>query len=176
MALPVWLSGLFSGGMTIIGEWVKGWQQRKLIGIQHKVKVAELKATGKETRLMMQTEGEMEWNKFMAQGSMSSWKDEYWTIILSIPMIGCFIPKLAPHILRGFEVLATTPDWYKAAVGVAIAASFGYRKFADWNMKRFVKTNGNGTSTVDAAMPIDPKDVASAVVNLMKKNEEEEED
>lgn len=142
MALPMWLSGILSGGMNIIGGMLKGWQERKMIKIQHRVNMEGLKAKGKETRMLLETEEHMEWNKAMARGSMTSWKDEYWTIILSIPMIGCFIPKVAPYIMEGFKVLSTTPDWYKAAIGLAIAASFGYRKFADWNMQKHLKTNG----------------------------------
>jgi hypothetical protein len=147
MALPVWLSGIFSGGMSIVGEWVKGWQQRKMMKVHHKVKMAEIKITGAENRAMMDKSQEVAWDKAMSVGSMSSWKDEFWTIILAIPMVGCFIPKLAPHIMKGFEVLQTTPDWYKAAVGLAIGAAFGYRKFADWNMRKHLKTyatNGDG--------------------------------
>lgn len=140
MALPMWLTGIFSGGMSIVSEWVKGWQQRKIMKAQHKVKMEEIKITGAENRAMMDKEQEVAWDQHMSAGSMTSWKDEFWTIVLAIPMIGCFIPKLAPHILNGFEVLQQTPDWYKAAVGLAIGAAFGYRKFADYQMKRY--TNG----------------------------------
>jgi hypothetical protein len=139
MALPVWLSGIFSGGMTIVGEWVKGWQQRKIMQAQHKVKMAEIKIVGKENRAMMDKEHEIGWDNRMATGSMTSWKDEWFTIILSIPLIGAFIPKLAPYILKGFEVLAECPDWYKGALGVAIGAAFGMRQYANWTMSRLSK-------------------------------------
>jgi hypothetical protein len=135
-----------------------------MIKIQHKVNMEGLKAKGRENRATMQTEGELDWNKSMARGSMTSWKDEYWTIILSIPLIGCFIPKVAPHILKGFEVLQTTPNWYKAAVGLAIAASFGYRKFADWNMRR-VMVNGGGPSPSKKHPPVEPPDAVDDVID-----------
>ncbi len=139
MALPVWLSGIFSGGMSIVGSWVKGWQERKIMAAQHKVKMAEIKIVGRENRAMMDKEHEVQWDTTMAAGSMSSWKDEWFTIILSIPLIGAFIPKIAPYILEGFEVLEACPAWYKAAVGVAIGAAFGMRKYADWTMNNFTK-------------------------------------
>lgn len=149
MALPTWLAGIFSGGMNIVGEWVKGWQERKVMKLQHKTTMERIKIEGTETRALMDKEQEVAWDKHMSAGSMTSWKDEFWTIVLAIPMIGCFIPKLAPHIMKGFEVLQQTPDWYKAAVGLAIGAAFGYRKFADWNMRKFTNrqieyTNGDG--------------------------------
>jgi len=67
-----------------------------------------------------------------AKGSMSSWKDEWFVVILSIPMIGAFIPDLVPYIQRGFEVLETMPDYYKGFLGAAIAASFGIKTLANW--------------------------------------------
>ncbi|MBW2599922.1 MAG: hypothetical protein JRC60_07600 [Deltaproteobacteria bacterium] len=59
-------------------------------------------------------------------------KDEWFTIILSIPAIMCFIPGLATYVERGFEALSGCPDWYKWAFMVAVASSFGYRKIADF--------------------------------------------
>jgi hypothetical protein len=58
----------------------------------------------------------------------SGWKDEYWTVILSIPTIFCFIPGLAPYVVQGFEALAQTPEWYRGLLGIAILAAFGYKK------------------------------------------------
>ena len=139
MALPIWLSGVLSGGFGIVKEWVSGWQQRKVMAVQHKVKMAEIKIVGKENRAMMDKEHEIGWDNRMATGSMTSWKDEWFTIILSIPLIGAFIPKLAPYILSGFEVLAACPDWYKGALGVAIGAAFGMRQYANWTMNKLSK-------------------------------------
>jgi hypothetical protein len=144
MAIPIWLTGIFSGGMSIVKEWVGSWAERKKMEAQHKVKMAELQMQGKETRALMDKQHEVEWDTAMAKATESSWKDEWFTIILSIPLVGCFIPKVAPYILEGFEVLAVCPDWYKAAVGVAIAASFGVRKYADWTMKQYTTGKDNG--------------------------------
>jgi hypothetical protein len=60
-----------------------------------------------------------------------SWKDEYVTIIITIPSILCFVPGGAPIVTAGFEALSTTPEWYQylfvavvtAAAGIPIAAS-----------------------------------------------------
>lgn len=139
MALPIWLGGVLSGGFSIVKEWVSSWQQRKVMQAQHKVKMTEIKIVGKENRAMMDKEHEIGWDNRMATGSMTSWKDEWFTIILSIPLIGAFIPKAAPYILAGFEVLAACPDWYKGALGVAIGAAFGMRQYANWTMNRLSK-------------------------------------
>lgn len=174
MALPVWLTGVLSGGMSIVKEWVSSWQQRKVMQAQHKVKMEEIKITGAENRAMMDKEQEVVWDQAMSQGSMTSWKDEYWTIILSIPMIGCFIPWLAPHILKGFEVLQQTPDWYKAAVGLAIGAAFGYRKFADYQMKKYTNGNGNGkVASPHKSFKLTKKSMIDALKEGIKETAEE---
>ena len=72
----------------------------------------------------------------MAEGSMYSWKDEYWTIILSIPMILCFFPDMVPHIKAGFAALKGMPDWYQNVLMLSISASFGYRGFETFSMHR----------------------------------------
>ena len=69
---------------------------------------------------------EAAWN--IAQIANSGWKDEYWTIVLSIPFIGCFIPFLQGYIIQGFEVIKMTPPWYQYFVGIAVAAAFGFQQ------------------------------------------------
>ena len=61
----------------------------------------------------------------------SGWKDEWFTILLSIPAILCFIPGMADFVMAGFRALDFCPEWYKWAFSIAVASSFGFRKFAD---------------------------------------------
>jgi len=75
-----------------------------------------------------------DWEKIMAQNSAGSWKDEFFVIVLSIPMILCFIPGLEGVVHHGFEQLSMAPDWYMYALLTAISASFGIRGF-----KQFLK-------------------------------------
>tara|TARA_B100001250_G_scaffold382566_1_gene375825 strand:+ start:3258 stop:3599 length:342 start_codon:yes stop_codon:yes gene_type:complete len=72
------------------------------------------------------------WEQLQAQASQTSWKDEWFVIVLSIPMICAFIPDLVPYIERGFEVLDSMPTYYKAFLGAAISASFGLKGLATW--------------------------------------------
>ena len=57
----------------------------------------------------------------------SGWKDELVIIVLTIPMVLVFIPNLAPYVLEGFEILETTPDWYRWLILMIYAATFGIR-------------------------------------------------
>jgi hypothetical protein len=93
---------------------------------------------GKQERKLKKTEGIIEriersdnkvaeWEKIQAEGSKSSWKDEFWTVILAIPLVLCFFPDTVIYIERGFEALEQMPDYYKAWLALAISAAFAVR-------------------------------------------------
>lgn len=71
--------------------------------------------------------GEQDWNLEQAKNSASSWKDEWLTVLISIPMILAFT-GYEDIVKRGFDALESMPDFYKTAVGVVFAASFGVQK------------------------------------------------
>ena len=68
-----------------------------------------------------------EWNKIQAENSGGSWKDEFWTIIFSIPLVLCFIPDTVQYVHQGFAVLSKTPEWYQNTLMVLVLASVGVR-------------------------------------------------
>lgn len=70
---------------------------------------------------------DIQWASTMAEASKDSWKDEWFTLVLSIPAIMAFVPGLAPYVELGFHALSTTPEWYQYSLLVAIGASFGVR-------------------------------------------------
>ena len=67
------------------------------------------------------------WEELAMQNSATSWKDEYLTLVFTIPLICCFIPSAVPYIKEGFAVLDTMPTWYQYTFSVIVAASFGVR-------------------------------------------------
>ena len=75
-------------------------------------------------------EREAEWE--LEQIRNSGWKDEYWTIVLSAPVVLVFIPWFQPYIAGGFVSLEQAPEWYLVAVGTAIAAAFGVRPLINY--------------------------------------------
>ena len=72
---------------------------------------------------------EADWERIMAQGSQNSWKDEWLTILFSVPLILCFLPFswAEEAVQNGFAALESMPDWYQYTLGVIVAASFGVR-------------------------------------------------
>lgn len=91
----------------------------------------------KQEILTEQSTSEIKWDQTMAENSATSWKDEFWTVLLAIPVVLVFIPDMAPYISEGFKVLQNdVPDWYKLALGTAIAAAFGRHELVKWMKKK----------------------------------------
>lgn len=63
----------------------------------------------------------------LEQIKSSGWKDEVVLIILSIPLVMTFVPGLDTYVLRGFNVLSQTPDWYQWLVFAIFSAIYGIR-------------------------------------------------
>jgi hypothetical protein len=61
----------------------------------------------------------------IAQVENAGWRPGYWTIVLSIPVVMCFVPGLDEYVAQGFVALAKTPDWFRYFLGVAVTSSFG---------------------------------------------------
>lgn len=72
------------------------------------------------------------WENIHAANAANSWKDEWFTILFSVPCVLAFFPEMVPIVMQGFKVLNEMPDWYKGFLGAAVAASFGLRGLANW--------------------------------------------
>tara|TARA_R100001463_G_scaffold121211_1_gene177479 strand:- start:342 stop:722 length:381 start_codon:yes stop_codon:yes gene_type:complete len=109
--------------VDIVGTSIKGFVDTKKAKAEQKV--TEIKA--KTSLMEKQIKGEVDWDLEAIKGSQGSWKDEYLTIIFSIPLLLCFLPFTVEYVERGFEALSQTPDWYKYTLGVIVSASFGIK-------------------------------------------------
>ena len=117
---------------TLIGhvlfETVSNWSKSRQVKAKHKVKLKEAQFLAEIERAKKIAEIEADWDRIQARNSLSSWKDEFWTLVLATPLMMCFVPGLAEYAFEGFERLENVPEWYIIAVGVAIASAFGFRK------------------------------------------------
>ena len=108
----------------LAGTWLKGKVEEKKA--QSATKVA--KAQAEAVVMQKKATGEIDWDLEMAKGSQSSWKDEWLTILFSIPLILVFTGDWGRDIVaNGFVALESMPDWYQYTLGVIVAASFGVR-------------------------------------------------
>ena len=109
---------------SLVGTWLNGKVETKAAEV--KVKVARAEA---EAQIMVsRATSEADWEKIMAQGSQDSWKDEWLTILFSIPLILVFTGDWGRGVVAdGFVALQSMPEWYQYTLGVIVAASFGVR-------------------------------------------------
>ena len=92
---------------------------------------AKLKLTEAEAKakiLLSEKTSVADWERIMAEGSQSSFKDEWLVGLFSIPLVLSFCGEWGRDIVaNGFAALETMPDWYQYTLGVIVAASFGVR-------------------------------------------------
>jgi len=82
------------------------------------------------TRKLQVIQNEASWDATQAANAHNSMKDEWFVFLLSIPLIGAFIPEARPYIEDGFLCLDEMPEYYKGFLAAAIAASFGIKGLA----------------------------------------------
>jgi hypothetical protein len=116
----------------LAGTWMSGKVEEKKA--QAKTRVA--KAEAEAIVMQKKATGEIDWDLEMAKGSASSWKDEWLTILFSIPLILAFIPGMEEVVANGFLQLQAMPEWYQYSLGVIVAASFGVRSATKFFGKR----------------------------------------
>ena len=109
--------------VDIVGTSVKGFVDTKKAKAEQKV--TEIKA--KTSLMEKQIKGEVDWDIEAIKNTKGSWKDEYLTILFSIPLLLCFLPWTVGYVEDGFAALSKTPDWYKYTLGVNVSASFGIK-------------------------------------------------
>ncbi len=126
----MWIKALL-GVLGIGGDYLRAKSELKLTKVKGDIDVTKQKAKSIDT-----------WEQTHAKGSQSSWKDEFWTVVWSIPVIMSFTPGGEDYALAGFEALALMPEWYTYTLMTIVLASFGIRfggavktKVDEWRKK-----------------------------------------
>lgn len=94
-------------------------------------KAAEKQA--KHEAKMNVIQNDADWEAKMADASNNSLKDEFWTIILAIPifMVGYAIiaddMTVVDRVQQAFATLNDLPEWYQYLLFIAISSSFGIK-------------------------------------------------
>ena len=90
-------------------------------------------AQAKHQAKLQVIQNDADWEAKMAAASVSSWKDEFWTIVLAVPLfcLGYSVvvddPAILDRVSNSFSALDTLPDWYQYLLFLAVSASFGIR-------------------------------------------------
>lgn len=102
-----------------------------LAGGYLKNKAEQSKAVHEAKMKVIQNDGD--WENKAIDASATSWKDEFWTLVLSVPifMIGYAIvvndPSVIERVEDGFVALSNLPEWYQYLLFIAISSSFGIK-------------------------------------------------
>lgn len=92
-----------------------------------RILVATAEAKAKATVIVTEAKSIADWERTQAENAGQSWKDEFWTLLIALPIPFVFWPTTRPWVEDGFAALATAPDWYLWAIAASISASFGIR-------------------------------------------------
>ena len=103
---------------NLAGTWMKNRHEQSQAKHQAKMQVIQNTAT---------------WEDKMADASSSSWKDEFWTLVLAVPifMVGYAVAfddiAIMGRVHAGFDALSNLPDWYQYLLFIGVSASYGIR-------------------------------------------------
>ena len=116
---------------AIASSWLDGRNEK--IRADTKVKVA--KAEAEATVMQKQATGEIDWDVTQAKASESSWKDEWLTVVFTLPLILLLFGE-EERVNNFFLALSNCPEWYQYLLGTIVAASFGFRGAAKFMGKK----------------------------------------
>jgi len=108
---------------NLAGNYLQGKADKASANAKLKLVEAESKAA----ILMSKETSTADWERIMAESTKNSWKDEFITIVVMIPVILCFVPGLENVVKNGFDRLAELPEWYTWLVFAVCSAAIGIR-------------------------------------------------
>lgn len=129
-----WFSELLKPITDIIKVPLEGYEARKTLSLemeakdkerQHDINLKKLEIASELAKQGQQIESN--WDTNAQIDARLSWKDEYLTILFSLPLIFAFFPATQQAVLKGFVILQQTPVWYLTLVGGIVASAFGLR-------------------------------------------------
>ena len=113
-------SALIAPVTGLVTDWIKGKREVQQAKIEGQREAAANAAT---------------WEQQMAKASESSWKDEWFTVLLSMPIVAIVYgvitndPAVIQRVGLAFDQLNALPEWYQFLLIIAVLASFGIRSF-----------------------------------------------
>jgi len=103
--------------LGLVGDHFEGKRKIKQAQVESEIAI-----------LHKRVDHQINWENQAITNSQSSWKDEYFVIILTAPIVMCFVPWTAPYAAQGFTVLQEiAPEWLVTLLGVMVLSSFGLK-------------------------------------------------
>jgi len=97
-----------------------------------------LKGKAEEKKALQQRkinaiQNDADWESKMADATKNSWKDEWFSLILSAPLIAVAYSvamddsQIIDRMNEAFSALNALPEWYQYLLFIAVSASFGLK-------------------------------------------------
>jgi len=112
------LQMLLGPAMELGKEFIKGKADEKKAIQQRKINAIQ---------------NDADWENKMADATSNSWKDEFWSIILALPIAAVAYSvavddvSIIERVNEGFAALNKLPEWYQYLLFIAVSASFGLK-------------------------------------------------
>ncbi len=120
-----------------LSELASGWLKGKADAQAAKANLKLVEAEAKASIMKNAAMSESEWEKLMAQNANNSWADELYAVIFALPLVLAFAGDWGREIVQnGFTALDACPDWYKAALGIILSATFASRQATKFFRKK----------------------------------------
>ena len=116
---------------SIASTWLEGRNEKIKANTKVKVARAEAEASVMEKKAT----GEIDWDITQAKASEGSWKDEWLTVVFTLPLILLLFGE-EERVNNFFLALSNCPEWYQYMLGTIVAASFGFRGAAKFMGKK----------------------------------------
>lgn len=113
----IW-GALLSGAVDLAKDFIQG-----------KVEESKIKRDIKLEKMA----NDADWEKTAVSGMAGSWKDEWFTIVLSAPLLfigyGIWVddPSVIERVKYGFQTLQELPEFYQYLLYTVVGASFGLK-------------------------------------------------
>lgn len=134
---------IFESGLGIISGYFES--KRKIAEAKTEAEIALQQA--KITSALKIQEGEalhtIEWENLMAKASETSWKDEFVTIVISLPFLAAFFGQ-GQAATRAFQAMQEAPEWYTYTFIAVFLAAIGIRVSDTVSAMIRKHKNGNG--------------------------------
>lgn len=121
------ITGAVAGVFKPVGDFFT--RRSELKSAEHQAKIAVVAATGERQAQLIKDglAADMSWEMAFANQAANSWKDELELIVITVPLVLCFIPGMSRYVDAGFAALSKTPSWYMFLVMTIYLANYGIR-------------------------------------------------
>lgn len=99
--------------------------QRDMTRIQAESDIIVAKAQAQIDREHATLEGALNWEIMSIKNS--GWRDEYVTVLFTLPYIAVFLPWTQDYVKVGFDYVGATPFWYQMVLLAIIGSALGVR-------------------------------------------------